>query len=193
MKQISKALSLLLVLVCILSLNVLPVLAETYKLNDSDSASIKNEAGKKYNCTLYMKSTVNGTTTGLFGNYTVKSTGTLTGQYPGVKPSYCEKIKYENTYSFSKFGNMSLTIGGNSGGPLGSVSGSTSSSSRTLSDTYTKSDYPRLYKLDESVSCKAQAWIIYWHYQSASVTYTIRVDESPRSASLSTADNTVIW
>jgi hypothetical protein len=192
MKKKMRFITIMLIIVMLIVVNSTTVFASTSNnvtLKDSDSTALKNASNVSYNCTLNMKSTVTGGATGLLGPYTVTSKGTLTGSWPGVNPAYCEKLKYENTYSFSGVGTISLTVG-TSGG---SLSGSTTSTSRTVSETYTKAEYPKLYKLDETISCKATRANIYWHYQSASATYTISVNGNPRSASCSVAADTVIW
>lgn len=189
MKNLRKFIALLIVVATVFAFSSVPVSAKTYTISDYDTGTIKNAVGKTYNCSLNMKSTITGGATSVLGNYSISSKGTLTGSYPGVNPSYCEKIKYENTYRCSVLGSISMSIG-TSGG---SVSGSTSSSSRTISETYKKSSYPRLYKLNETVSCKAQCWIIYWHYQNACATYTLKVNGNPVSTGVSVAANTVIW
>lgn len=187
MKSLKKCMAMLVLTVSIIASNLCNVMAYTYNLSDSDTNTIRNNVDKYYTCTLYMDSTVTGGAKGL--GYSVKSTGTLKGSYPGFNPAFCEKIKYENTYKFSVIGGISLSVGSSGA----DVSGSSSSASRTISETYTKTDFPSLYKLNENISCKAECFIIYWHYQNASVTYTLNVNGNPVSTSISTADNTVIW
>ncbi len=188
MKYLRKFIALLVVVATVIALSSVSASAYTYSISDSDTGIIKNAEGKKFSCSLNMKSTITGGATGA-GNYSISSKGTLTGKYPGVKPKFCEKIKYENTYTCSVVGSISMSVGSSGG----SVSGSGSSSSRTISETYDKSSYENLYKLNENVSCKAQCWIIYWHYQNASATYTIKINGNPVSTSVSVAANTVIW